>query len=295
MPLTRRLGLVLVTCLVALSAPALAPASAATVPLLTGVRATHYAGYDRVVFDFYGGVPAKSTVSFVTGFREPGSGNAVPVAGRARLKVRFETARGHKLDGTVTAPARTAWTTPNVLTTVPVGDSGDVVTYGVGLAKRTKVLRVTTTSSKVVVDVEAAFPTVQRNVVFFAQGFGDELYPVSVRRSVPAGAQAHGLMDRLFAGGTEAEGSSVYFFDSDATGYTDLTVSSGEVARVRLVGGCSHAYDVRGIGDEIISTLRQLPDVSWVKVYDPSGRTQEPTGQVDSIPTCLEPVPNPGP
>jgi len=29
--------------------------------------------------------------------------------------------------------------------------------------------------------------------------------------------------------------------------------------------------------------------VDWVKIYDPAGTTENPTGHVDSIPECLEP------
>ncbi len=292
----RRIGMVLVVCVVAFAAPALAPASAAgaVVPLLTGVRATSYPGYDRVVFDFYGGVPSSRRVSYVTTVRADGSGAVVPVAGRAKLLVRFGTARGHKLDGTVTAPARTAYALPNVLTAVKAGDDEGVLTYGIGLAKRQPVRRVFTLSNppRVVVDIEAGFATTQREVSFMTGGFGDEVFPESVVRPVPAGSPAHGLLDRLFAGPTRAEQrQGIFFFDSGATGYTDLTISTGEVARVRLLGGCQRGIDTEGIADEIQLTLRPLPNVSWIKVYDPRGRTQRPYGQVDSIPECLEPVP----
>ena len=43
----------------ALLAPALAadPAPAAPVPTLVGIRAAHHPGFDRVVFEFRGGLP----------------------------------------------------------------------------------------------------------------------------------------------------------------------------------------------------------------------------------------------
>ena len=97
-------------------------------------------------------------------------------------------------------------------------------------------------------------------------------------------------MDRLYAGPTAGErASGLRFVASRATGYEKLTVSSGLVARVQLTGGCSSGGSTVTIADEIMPTLRQLPNVSWVKVYDTAGRTERPTGQVDSIPVCLEP------
>ena len=51
----------------ALSVQAVAPASAAYPPLLTGVRASHQPGFDRVVFDFYGGAPPDASATFVDG------------------------------------------------------------------------------------------------------------------------------------------------------------------------------------------------------------------------------------
>jgi hypothetical protein len=43
------------------------------------------------------------------------------------------------------------------------------------------------------------------------------------------------------------------------------------------------------IADEITPTLRQLAAVRWVKIYDPAGHTERPTGHSDSVPICLEP------
>jgi len=40
---------------------------------------------------------------------------------------------------------------------------------------------------------------------------------------------------------------------------------------------------------EIMPTPRQSASVDWVKIFDPTGNTENPTGQPDSIPVCLEP------
>jgi len=36
-------------------------------------------------------------------------------------------------------------------------------------------------------------------------------------------------------------------------------------------------------------TLKQLPGVRWVKIYDASGHTERPFGHSDSIPFALAP------
>ena len=70
--------------------------------------------------------------------------------------------------------------------------------------------------------------------------------------------------------------------------FTRLGVRAG-VARVQLVGGCSSGGSTVTIAGEIMPSLRQLATVDFVKIYDPQGRTENPTGRVDSIPACLEP------
>lgn len=282
----RRLALLVVACVVALTAPAVGPAAAAApfAPLLTDIRAAHHPGFDRVVFEFLGGVPARS-VSYDIPIVNP-KGDVVPVAGREVLGVRF-AARGHNEAGTFISPRRVTVALPNVLTVVQGEDSEGVLLYGIGLAKR-QPFRVATlrNPSRVVVDIDTDFSWVNRRVWFV----DSDATVRSVLRPIATGSPAHGLMDRLFAGPTAAERSSgLRFVASRATDYTKLTISTGAVARVQLVGGCSSGGSTVTIADEIMPTLRQLGNVSWVKVYDPAGRTERPTGRVDSIPVCLEP------
>jgi hypothetical protein len=110
-----------------------------------------------------------------------------------------------------------------------------------------------------------------------------------VSRPVIPPAVARGALQRLFAGPTPAEQAArLAFVASRAAGSADLTVKKG-IARVRLTGGCSSGGSTFTIANEIMPTLRQFPTVDWVKIYDPSGHTERPTGNVDSIPECLEP------
>jgi hypothetical protein len=59
------------------------------------------AEFDRVVFDFDGlRLPPKYTVEYVNGaVSECGSGEDVPLAGTAKLKIRFQTSQAHTEDG----------------------------------------------------------------------------------------------------------------------------------------------------------------------------------------------------
>jgi hypothetical protein len=292
----RRLLLLVAAMLVMTSAPVVAQAErAAPAPLLTGVRASHHPGFDRVVFDFYGGVPSSRQLAYVSRLIADPRGTEIPVAGRTILQVRFEAARGHKdSNGADTSPNRVVFPLPNVLTVVQSGDFEGVVTYGIGLAKRQS-YRVSTLSNppRVVVDIDTDFSWTNRRVWLFDQAAfvaNDEPFFRPVMRPVTTSSPAHGLLDRLFAGPTANErANGLRFLASGATDYTGLSISSGAVARVRLLGGCSSGGSTVSIAGEIMPTLRQLPNVNWVKIYDPSGSTERPTGQVDSIPACLEP------
>lgn len=73
-----------------LGTPALASARApAVTTTLTAIRAAHHPGFDRLVFDFAGKLPAERSARYLaTVFADP-SGKVVPVSGSARLLVRF--------------------------------------------------------------------------------------------------------------------------------------------------------------------------------------------------------------
>lgn len=268
-----------------------APAAPA-VPTLVGISAAHHPGFDRVVFEFNGGVPGDVRVRYVDPLLADGSGLPVRVAGRAVLRVRFEAADSHNGSG-ATAPARRTFALPNVMTTVRAGDFESVLTYGIGLAKRTRVeISTLTGPSRVVLDIRAAFPTVDRQVFFLDQDrFVDNREPFFVPRSRPvrASAPAVGVMDRLFAGvlpGERARG--LRLVRSEANSFADLSVVDG-IARVRLTGGCSSGGSTVTIAGSIMPTLRQFATVDWVKIYGPGGHTADPNGPSDSIPDCLNP------
>src|SRR4051794_27837643 len=197
---TLSLLLLLVPCLLMLAPPA--PAAPAT-PTLVAIRAAHHPGFDRVVFVFRGGLPASRRVGYVRTLVADPSGLPVRVAGRAVLQVSLSAARARDAGGP-TAASRRVFTTPNVVTTVRSGDFEGVLTYGIGLAKRTP-FHVSTLRrpSRVVVDVRAGFATVTRRVFFLnASNVAANRRPFfsSRLRRVRATAPAAGVLDRVFAG-----------------------------------------------------------------------------------------------
>ena len=147
--------------------PALAvgsTAAAPATPTVVDIRAAHHQGFDRVVFELDGPVPAGRQVRYVDRLIADGSGLPVRVAGRAVLQVRLEPAQAHDAGGQTSARRR-AFALLNVMTVVRAGDFEGVTTYGIGLARRTAYdVSVLRNPSRVVVDVRAAFPTVQRAV-----------------------------------------------------------------------------------------------------------------------------------
>lgn len=270
-----------------------ATAEAAPTPTLVGVRAVQRRGVDRVVFEFAGGLPAVRRARYVDTVRADGSGAPVRVAGRARLLVRFDRADAHDDSGWPTAPARTAYALPNVLTTVRAGDFEAVTSYAIGLAQRRPfTIRTRRNPARVLVDVRADFRTVSRQVWFVDRDrvvAGTTPYVVARRRPVLAGSPAVGVLDRLFAGPTAPEErDGLRLVRSRSTGHRDLRIADS-VARVRLTGGCSSGGSTVTVADQLMPTLRQFPAVDWVKVYSSAGATERPRGASDSIPECLEP------
>ena len=118
----RRLALALLAAACAVPTLAVAVAAPATTPTLVGIRAAHHPGYDRVVLDFRGGLPAGRQVSYVKSLVGDASGQPVRIAGQAILKVRLEPAQAHDAAGRSTAPGRVAFALPNVMTVVQAGD-----------------------------------------------------------------------------------------------------------------------------------------------------------------------------
>lgn len=129
-------------------------------PLATvvGIRTAAHDGYDRVVFDFSGSLPAAESVRYTTAVVADGSGAPVAVAGHAYLLVTFEEAQAHTDAGTATIAARSK---PAGLATVDeivaAGDYEGYVTAALGLSAKVpfRVLELAN-PTRIVVDVRSA-------------------------------------------------------------------------------------------------------------------------------------------
>ena len=72
------------------------------------------------------------------------------------------------------------------------------------------------------------------------------------------------------------------------TGYSKLEVING-VAHLYLKGTCDRGNATYTIANLLTYNLKQFPEIKFVKIYDENGTTQNPTGDSDSIPACLQP------
>ncbi len=271
---------------------AVAPSTTQATATLVDIRAAHHPGFDRIVFEFDGGLPSSHDAKYVDELLADGSGLPVRIAGRAVLQVSFAPAQAHDAQG-VTVPRRLAFPLPNIMTAVRSGDFEAVTTYGIGVAKKTPFHVSTLQSpSRVVIDIRAAFPTVNRQVFFLNRdNFLDNVDPFfsAVLRPVRPSSPATGVMDRLFAGPLASEkADGLLLLRSRARGFADLVIADG-VARVRLTGGCNSEGSTLSVAGEIMPMLKQFANVDRVKILDRSGSTESPTGHTDSIPACLEP------
>jgi hypothetical protein len=152
----------LVTTLAAVVlALAAAPAGAQSAPTLVAVRAARHPGFDRVVFEFRGGVVPRHSVRYVDRLVQDGSGNTVSVAGAADLAVIFQGANAHNQSGAPTVSPRRF--SPGLTAVKEIAQTGDfeaVVGYGIGLDRR-RPLEVSTLSgpSRLVIDVSTTGAT----------------------------------------------------------------------------------------------------------------------------------------
>ncbi|WP_169951247.1 GerMN domain-containing protein [Microbispora sp. H11081] len=268
--------------------------AAPRVATLVDVRASHHPGLDRVVFEFRGPLPARRSAGYVSRLIADGSGRTVQVAGDAILGLRFGGAAGHDQSGRPTyGPSRQTFALPGVIQVVNAGDFEAELTFGIGLARKSSYRVYTLTRpSRVVVDVRTPYRTLPVRTYFLdsrAYAAGRQPYAVPVSRPVTPPSTARGALQRLFAGPTRAEyAKGLRFVASGATGVRSVVVKDG-VAHVRLTGRVASGGSAFTVADLIKPTLKRLPGIRWVKIYDAQGRTERPKGRSDSIPESLEP------
>lgn len=291
-------GLAVLACAVpgglAAAVAVASPARGATTPVLVDVRAAHHPGYDRVVFEYTGKGPSSYSVKYVDELIQDASGRRMAIAGRAILQVTMRDVDAHTVAGEVPVPTRLAFALKNVTTTVRSGDFEAVVSYGIGLQKRTAVhTHRYSDPARVVVDITTPFTTVTKKVWFTDdEKVAENVSPpvTAVKRQVLPITPGAGVMDRLYAGPTQAEKARGLRFVSSLTKeWYDLRISSTGIARVQLGSRCGGGSAVVTVADEIFPTLKQFSTVDHVKIYGPDGTTEYPYGHRDSIPECLEP------
>jgi hypothetical protein len=104
---------------------------------LTAVRTARHAGYDRVVFQFSGGIPAVKAERVAAIYADP-KGTKISLPGHSFLRVVFRGA-----SGTCPRPFRRTWKGPSALTHYPqllavkaAGDFEGYLSFGLGLAAK---------------------------------------------------------------------------------------------------------------------------------------------------------------
>lgn len=264
-----------------------------TTSTLVAVRAAHHPGFDRLVLQFVGPVPAQRQLTWVSRVIADPSGLPVGLSGHARAVLRLSPAAAHDARGNATVQRRITFALPNLTQLVISGDFEAVLSVAVGIQRKvTPHITTLTSPSRVVID----FPTPyswRTGRVFYLNiaryATGTTPYTIGVSRPLIPLAVARQALERLFAGPTPSEqAASLRFVRSGATGFADLSIVNG-VARVRLTGGCASNGATYTIANEIMPTLRQFASVRYVKIYGPKGFTERPFGNSDSIPFCLEP------
>src|SRR3989304_701121 len=134
------LGLALI---VAMAAVAVAQPESAF-PRLVDIRAAHHPGFDRIVFEFAGGLPERTVARWSDGIVHDPSGLPVHVQGRAFIQVdmSFVTAHEQAAPFATTYGARSrAFDLPNFAHVVAAGHFEAVVSFWIGLMKETRILR----------------------------------------------------------------------------------------------------------------------------------------------------------
>ncbi len=276
--------------------PVFASPTLSASPALVDIRAAHHSGYDRVVFEFEGGLPEFTGVRWAKSLRFDPSDKPAKAQGNAFLQVRFRQAVAHDGGGPTVLPMRRAFDLPNVAHVVMLGDYEGEVAIGIGLMERTAIRKTYRLSgpARFVVDIDTTFPK-KRVPVFFVDDdkvvAGETVVVSKVKRYVRKVDPKRGALQRLYAGPTEEEQADrLRFISSRTYSFHRLRTNRFGVTRVQLRGQCnSLGSAIVTVADQIRATLLARPAVKWVKIYGPDGTTIWPQGRRHSDPYCLQP------
>jgi Sporulation and spore germination len=115
-------------------------------------------------------------------------------------------------------------------------------------------------------------------------------YEVPVRRYVSTSkSRVQSVLDEFFKGPSDVErNKGLAVISNGFTGYSKVEFANGGVY-VYLVGNCQSNGTLYNITRPLILSLKEIPEVQFVKIYDQFGYTREPAARLDSIPACLDP------
>lgn len=119
---------------------------------------------------------------------------------------------------------------------------------------------------------------------------GELPYEVAVKRFVPTTKdRVNAVLDEFFKGPSDVErNQGLAVVSNGFTGYRKVEVVN-DVVHVYLTGNCQSNGTLYNITRALMASLKELPGVKFVKIYDQFGYTREPAVRVDSIPACLDP------
>lgn len=139
-----------------------------------------------------------------------------------------------------------------------------------------------------------ATPQYTLSYVFFVDkkrfNAGTPPYEVAGQRWAPSNNVPGTILNEYFKGPgyTEKYTYGWIALYNGVTGYSKLEIKDG-IARAYLTGQCNSQGAAYTIADLLKLNLKQFSYIQYVKIYDQNGTTQDPDGQNDSIPACLEP------
>ena len=115
-------------------------------------------------------------------------------------------------------------------------------------------------------------------------------YEVPVTRFVRTSQNViNSVLDEFFKGPSDVErNQGLAVIHNGFTGYSKVEFINGGV-HVYLTGNCQSNGTLYNITPALMASLKQFPEVQFVKIYDQFGYTREPAARVDSIPACLDP------
>lgn len=115
-------------------------------------------------------------------------------------------------------------------------------------------------------------------------------YEVAVQRMVPTSKNIiNAVLDEFFQGPSDVErNQGLAVISNGFTGYSRVEFANGGL-HVYLAGSCQSNGTLYNITRPLMLSLKQFPEIQFVKIYDQFGHTREPAARLDSIPACLDP------